>query len=169
MVYGTTLRIPGKLVSPHPTPLPDPLSFATRLSTAMQTVKAIPPRSHTRSSYLPPTLSSASHVLVRHDAVRTSLQQPYDGPYKVIKRSYKYYTLRINNKDINISIDRLKPAFIDKELQIPDDSPIQSPPTQSPSPSSSSSSSSSPSMVPTGKTTRSGCRVHWPKHLATYC
>ena len=130
----------------------------------MQTVKAIPPRSHTRSSYLPPTLSSASHVLVRHDAVRTSLQQPYDGPYKVIKRSYKYYTLRINNKDINISIDRLKPAFIDKELQIPDDSPIQSPPTQSPSPSSSSSSSSSPSMVPTGKTTRSGRRVHWPKH-----
>ena len=127
MVYGTTIRIPGELAFPNPTPLPDTLSFAIKLSTAMQTVKSIPSRAHTCSSYLPPSLSSASHVLVRQDVVRTSLQQPYDGPYKVIKRSLKYYTLRINNKDINISIDQLKPAFLDKELQVPDDSPYYLP------------------------------------------
>ena len=170
MVYGTTLHVPGELVSPHPTPVPDPASFATRLCTAMQSVKAIPTRSHTRSSYLPHSLSSSSHVLVRHDAVRTSLQQPYDGPYKVIKRSVKYYTLLINDKQVNVSIDRLKPAFLDKEQESHMDSSTISPSSiQSPPLSPSPISPSLPSTVSTGKTTRSGRRVHWPKHLATYC
>ena len=152
MVYGTTLRVPGELVSPHPTPVPDPVSFATRLCTAMQSVKAILTHSHTRP-YLPHSLSSSSHVLVRHDAVRNSLQQPYDGPYKVIKRSVKYYTLLINDKQVNVSIDRLKPAFLDKEQESHMDSSTISPSSiQYPSPIS----LLLPSAVSTGKTTRCG-------------
>ena len=80
MVYGATLRVPGELVVSTPTAVPDPASFATKLCHNMQSVKAIPPGSHIPSSYLPSSLSSASYVLVRHDAVWASLQQPYDGP-----------------------------------------------------------------------------------------
>ena len=118
LVYGTTLRVPGELISPTPTPVPDPASFATKLCQNMQSVKAIPPRPHIRSSHFPHSLSSTSDVLVRHDAVKTSLQQPYDGPYKVIKRNTKYYTILVNGHNVNISIDRLKPAFLDEDQDI---------------------------------------------------
>ena len=100
-----TLRIPGELVSPHPTPIPDPESYATTLRSAMQSVKAIPPRPHSRPSHLPSALFSKTHVFVRHDAVRASLQNPYDGPFKVIKRGDKSFKLLVNGRHVHVSID----------------------------------------------------------------
>ena len=36
---------------------------------------------------------------------------PYDGPYEVIKRGEKTFTIKVRSKKIVVSIDRLKPAF----------------------------------------------------------
>ena len=55
-------------------------------------------------------LKSCTHVHIRIDATRESLQPFYKGPYFIVKRSEKYFTLLINNKFDNVSIDRLKPA-----------------------------------------------------------
>ena len=41
-------------------------------------------------------LSTATHVFIRHDAVRKPLQPPYDGPYPVIKGTDKHFTIDIN-------------------------------------------------------------------------
>ena len=100
LVYGTTLHVPGELVSPHFSPVPDPASYAATLRSAMQSIKAIPPRSHLRPSHLPNVLFSSTHVFVRHDAVRTSLQNLYDGPYKIIKRGNKSFKLLINGRHV---------------------------------------------------------------------
>lgn len=56
-------------------------------------------------------LSTCSHVFVRTDAVRTSLQQPYEGPYQVVRRNDKYFTIVIRGKENTVSINRLKPCF----------------------------------------------------------
>ncbi|KAJ8914534.1 hypothetical protein NQ315_002807 [Exocentrus adspersus] len=39
-------------------------------------------------------------------------QQPYQGPYKVIKRSTKTYKIDVEGSEVTVSIGRLKPAHI---------------------------------------------------------
>ena len=61
LVYGTTLRIPGEL-SLLILCLYQTQSLATSLQSAMQSVKAIPPRPNSRPSHLPNVLFLITHV-----------------------------------------------------------------------------------------------------------
>lgn len=48
-------------------------------------------------------LSTATHVFIRHDAVRRPLQPPYDGPYPVVKHTDKHFTVDINGRKDTVS------------------------------------------------------------------
>ncbi|XP_011406350.1 PREDICTED: sulfated surface glycoprotein 185-like [Amphimedon queenslandica] len=54
--------------------------------------------------------SISTHVVVRRDSVKRPLQCPYDGPYKVLN---KYFTIDLQGKHDNVSIDQLKPAYFE--------------------------------------------------------
>ncbi|XP_037915253.1 uncharacterized protein LOC119654163 [Hermetia illucens] len=57
-------------------------------------------------------LSSATHVFLRDDRVRTSLSPPYSGPHPVIERiTNRLFRIEVNGKNFNVSTERLKPAF----------------------------------------------------------
>ena len=150
LVYGTTLRIPGEFFN-KVEEIPDPISYVSRLRTIMQQVRYSPPQRHTqRKIHISMDLSKCTHVFVRRDAVRRSLQPPYDGPFKVHQRSPKFFTIiGSTGKHQTVSLDRLKPAYLD----ITATPPPEVPPT--PQPTSS----------PVVRTTRSGRRVHWPDRL----
>ena len=152
LVYGTTLRIPGEYFNDSPTDTAqDPSNYVTNLKSIMQQLKATPPRAtSTRQTHVSNDLTDCTHVFVRHDAVRKPLQQPYDGPFKVIKRTDKHFTLQLTNRAEVVSIDRLKPAYID--------SSISSDSTTLPNPLTPSSST-------TPRTTRSGRHIRWPKRF----
>ena len=83
LVYGTSLRLPGDFF-PTSASLStlDPTTYVTSLKSMMQTLQATPPCTNLCPSYVSPSLSLCSHVFIRHDAVRTPLQTPYDGPYR---------------------------------------------------------------------------------------
>ena len=53
-------------------------------------------------------LFSCSHVLIRDDAVKPSLAPRYKGPYPIISRTDKYFTVAMERGNENITIDRLK-------------------------------------------------------------
>ena len=61
---------------------------------------------------IPQSLKQAKFVFVRWDARKGPLQAPYDGPFEVVDRSAKYFTLRLGTQLDNISIDHLKPAYL---------------------------------------------------------
>ena len=144
---------------------PPPLeSLGTRL-------RAAPVRQHPqRKVHISDALSSCTHVFIRHDAVKIPLQQPYDGPYKVLKRTDKFfeeYSVLIsmdNPRHDTVSLDRLKPAYYESpELVLQE--------TLSPTPTA---TPTTPTPIPIGTpsvpapVTRSGRRVHWPTRLIDY-
>ena len=59
---------------------------------------------------VPQSLTTASAVYVRVDAVRPPLQRPYEGPFPVLARNNKTFKLRRNGKDWVVAVDRLKAA-----------------------------------------------------------
>ena len=115
MVYGTTLRLPGDYFS---TPaVEDPSTMVSRLRRTMQRQEFLPPKWHGRqATYIPLDLHTATHVYVRRDAHAPPLTRPYDGPYKVIRRTNKHFALEVNGKIKEHSVDRLKPARSDTQL-----------------------------------------------------
>lgn len=115
LVYGTTLRLPGEFfLSSQREAQINPGDYASRLRSIMGKLRATPPRQPTtRAIHLSTDLASCTHVFVRHDAVRRSLQPPYDGPYKVLRRGDKMFTIDRRGRREVVSVDRLKPAHMD--------------------------------------------------------
>nr|VZI03560.1 unnamed protein product [Spirometra erinaceieuropaei] len=140
LVYGTSLRLPG--------------DYVERLRSAMRNLRATPPRASPANSFIPPDLDKCDFVLVRHDAVRRPLQPPYDGPYKVLRRSDKDVVIERNGKTDTVSIDRVKPAYIEDSDH---SSPQQRTPPQTVRPPPPTGDS-----PPPVRRTRSGRHVHWP-------
>ena len=54
-------------------------------------------------------------MFVCHDAVKKPLRQPYDGPFKVIKRHDKHFTLDVKGSQSVISIDHLIPTHLEEQ------------------------------------------------------
>ena len=109
LVYGTTLRLPGQFFQPIAATAEDTSAFVIELRETMSKLRPSTPGSHAKNKtfYVSKDLQTCTHVFIRHDAVGTPLQQPYDGPYEVMNRSAKYYKININGRLDNVSIDRL--------------------------------------------------------------
>ena len=133
LLYGTTLRLPGEFFEKGTAEeVSDPTSFLLRLRDTMRQLKAAMVRSHTpRNIHIHKDLSRCTHVFVRNDRVRRPLESPYDGPYKVLERTDKFFTLDFGGRKDTVSLDRLKPAY----LEISPEEPEHSSPHSSPTPS----------------------------------
>lgn len=109
LLYGATLRLPGDIIADNTNPAPAE-EFAKKLSLAMQQLRPTAVINHTRPvHYVPPSLAQTTHVFIRDDTVKPAMKQPYDGPFLVVERRD---IVRRRGKDVKVSIDRLKPAFI---------------------------------------------------------
>jgi cleavage and polyadenylation specificity factor subunit 1 len=181
LVYGTSLRLPGDFLHPTDSPIPSntpDLTFVENLKQRMSQLAPTPTSRHlskTNLFYVPNQLSSCTHVFLRHDAVKRSLQHPYDGPFKVLSRQGKTAIIDVHGRRTTVSIDRLKPAFLLNSHDSSDNShPTNSEKTSTipdEQQSSSFTDQQSPSTMPTkqGTTkivTRSGRHV---KFNTRYC
>ena len=111
MIYGTGIRLPAEFFLP--TNQRANSEYASRLKEQMGNVRPHPVTRHgEKKIFVFRELVSSPYVFLRYDAIGGPLQPPYDGPFKVIQRGEKNYTLKINNRDVTVSIDRSKPAFI---------------------------------------------------------
>ena len=160
----------------HTTQTSNPVNYATHLKSMMR--KLQPPsiqRHQQRNSHVHQDLRTCLYVFMRNDTVKKPLQPPYDGPFQVLQRNDKHFTLDITGKKKVISLDRLKPAFMDNSLPSTNDGPATKDSTSTDASSSTQdqpltpAASSSPSTLKsTTRVTRAGRHVHWPRKLAEY-
>ena len=176
LVYGTTLRLPGAFFSAQPNNNDQP-GYMADLRSTMSSLKASAPQSQPGSiADVSRALQEATHVIIRQDAVRKPLQPTYKGPYKILDRSSHYFTVDVNGHIDTITLNRLKPAYINDSLCLDIPTSSQStthtctPPLPPLQPSRETTASSEHILSDTRhtRTTRSGRRVHWPSHLADY-
>ncbi|XP_037564628.1 uncharacterized protein LOC119444275 [Dermacentor silvarum] len=113
MVYGTSLRLPGEFFDPAPAPdlsPPDYIEWLRHLCQRLQPTPARQPSNY--DVFVSRDLASSSHVFVRRKDIRTSLTAPYESPFKVLGRTDKTFTLRVNGRTDVVAIDRVKPAYM---------------------------------------------------------
>ena len=81
------------------------------------------------STHIPAELQSCTFLFVRHDAHRTPPQCTCDGPFKVLEQATKFFTLDLNGRRDTVSVDHLKPAFLDADWGL-DERPGSQPSTR---------------------------------------
>ncbi|GFW35741.1 transposon Tf2-9 polyprotein [Trichonephila clavipes] len=112
MVYGQTIRLPGEFFE-KPKNVLDLDTFAEELQKQMDQLQQLKTRRQPSQKYfVHKDLHNSTHVFIRVDRVKKALEPPYDGRFPVAKRYDKYFTVKIKGKDINISADRKKPAYL---------------------------------------------------------
>lgn len=154
LVYGTTLRIPGEFFNEIPITTTETQTVVD-LRKAMESLRPTSTSWHSKPKiFVQHDLNTSSHVFIRDDSIRPSLSHPYMGPYEVIDRKPKYFKIKIGSRQTNISIDRLKPAYLTELNESQRNSSTQ-PLTQS---------IGNPPLQPS-RVTRSGRHVRFPDKL----
>jgi cleavage and polyadenylation specificity factor subunit 1 len=119
LVYLAPLTLPAQLAADVEAPLAPLLERLKR--------QVPPPVRHAALQplqALPANLQSVELVYVRRGGALPPLSPPYAGPYRVLKRGKKFFTLQIGARVETISVDRIKP-HVGVEL-----TPVASPPTR---------------------------------------
>jgi hypothetical protein len=98
LVTGTPLVLPGQLLHVPDPPRVDvpppptrPLSYAAAANT------------------LPSHLARAEHVYVHVGSQQKPLAAPYAGPYLVVSKGAKTFTIQVGQRQEIVSVDQLKP------------------------------------------------------------
>lgn len=135
-IFGQTLRLPGEFFdeTAPDTAIPLP-KYIDQLKTAFKHFRPAPFHHKTsRNFFIHPKLENAEKVYLRTDRVKRPLEVSYTGPFTVLKRNSKVFTLDVNGRPYTVSIDRLKPAFYIEEplhsTMCHDKQPPSPPPTQ---------------------------------------
>ncbi|XP_062556760.1 uncharacterized protein LOC134221588 [Armigeres subalbatus] len=119
MVYGTTLCIPSEFFTENSKNINE-AEFVVNLRKAMRNLCLKETAWHgNRNVFVHQNLQTCKSVFVRNDSVRPSLSPPYEGPFEVVNRSGKFFKVNMKGRAVNISVDRLKPAYTLEEQESP--------------------------------------------------
>ena len=120
LVYGTPITLPGDFVATQKEPSSD--GVTSLLPSVRDLVRKLVPKRTCHHSlpktFIPSDITHCEYVFVRRDAHRPPLRQPYEGPYRVVEKDSKFFKLDMGGKTETVSLDRLKPAFLDLDQPV---------------------------------------------------
>ena len=119
MVFGSTVTVPGDFLPQSSTmSVPEHLKS---LRQQVETLRPVPTSAHGVKDVklnVPKALMDAKFVYIRRDGKSTPLQPPYDGPFKVLEAGPKAFKLQLGDRTDTVSIDRLKLAITEGDVEV---------------------------------------------------
>ncbi|CAH4027952.1 unnamed protein product [Pieris brassicae] len=114
LVYGQPMRLPGEFFDPEADVTVDATDYLSRLRNMVRNLQPSPTARHNskHNTFIFKDLATSSHVFLRDCIVGGALKPACSGPHKVIQRGDKVFKILVNGKQVTVSIDRIKPAFI---------------------------------------------------------
>lgn len=114
LLYGQPLRLPGEFFDPQKDETVDMTDYLSRLRSFARNLQPSAAARHNRTfkTFIYKDLASSSHVFLRDCTAGGCLKPAYSGPHKVTERGDKVFKILVNGKQVTVSIDRIKPAFI---------------------------------------------------------
>lgn len=106
IVYGTTLRLPGEFFELSKGVL-NPTSLVIKIKIIINLIIHY----SNRKVFIYTDLVTCSRVFLKKDRLIKSLEPPYESPFKIMTREDKNLGLKMGDKIITVSIDRVKPCF----------------------------------------------------------
>ncbi|VDL60513.1 unnamed protein product [Hymenolepis diminuta] len=114
MVFGVPLKL-GQFLSPSNNCFwSNPLNYVERLRSHVQNLQPHPTRPVFDPIFFLADLKTCSSIFLPLGAVRKPLQPIYVGPFKALPRDEKTFTILQNGQESVVSMDRVKPAYLDK-------------------------------------------------------
>ena len=109
-MFGTSTSVPSSFPELRAEESDD---YPSRMQRALDALTPPPtrPTPPTIPVFTDPKLAECSHVFVRRDGHKKPLEPLYDGPYKVVTRGRRHFSVQLGDKIDNITIERLKPVI----------------------------------------------------------
>ena len=117
LVYGVPLSLPGQMLNPIDLTGTDLALYINRLQCYFGNLPPMQPREQTIKPSVPKDISSWTHVFLKKDAIKAPLTPPYTGPYHVLSRTDKFFTLDINGKKKLYLLTGWKEPFLTQTLK----------------------------------------------------
>ena len=117
LVFGQTVKLPGQFTITSENAYVHQSDLIESLSEHFATIHPSPTRikSHL-THYVDENLKRCTHVWLRNDFIKGSLHPRYSGPYEVVKRDGKVFTIIIKDSLKTVSVDRLKAAYLPTDV-----------------------------------------------------
>ncbi|XP_076176651.1 uncharacterized protein LOC143151437 [Ptiloglossa arizonensis] len=113
MLYGEPIRLPGELLIERRTANDNEEAYVAKLREHFRGLRPTPVTRHgNKKLFVFKDLTTTTHVFVRHGGLKGALQPAYDGPYEVVERHLKHFNIRVKDRVVPVSLDRLKPAYL---------------------------------------------------------
>jgi hypothetical protein len=112
LVYGEPLCVLGELMMSTIQEV-ETSPFIQQHRHRMNQLRPTPAARHsTRASFVHRDLKDLTHVFLRQDAIRRSIEPPYSGPPRMTALTDKTFKIVVRSRSVTVSADRVKQAFI---------------------------------------------------------
>ena len=92
--------------------LSDPRIFVEYFRVIMQKLQPRPISYHRSKLFFHKDLYNCSHVFLNIEDNRRPLDQSYIRPYKVLERISDFFAIEVDDRCINATVNKLKPAYL---------------------------------------------------------
>jgi len=112
-IIGKALRVPGRFLSTEHEHTHSLSGYRKQLTQHINSLRSAEPRHPaSRKTYLENVLKDCTHVFIRKPPNKPPLSPAYDGPFRVLSKHDKYYTMDLITRIDNVTIDRIKAAHL---------------------------------------------------------